>query len=272
MTSNETATSPEPTAPRVSEAAPVPVVRAGAPRWVRALHPLARKLDSLPFSPSQLASRADDALWERRQAAGARNAEWAAIEERRTTGGSAKVLLDDHLNWGHFERQREIETELVPDPWWLPVAARAERAKLSDLTAVLVETVDRVRRGWVAADAYNLGTSLPRHVGEQLAWLADNACGWPAGSKYATFEDWTGELRRHAVVLTTGGYGDPNEADRLLDVWHDARMASDRTGEVGDEVRTDLAWKEMQDAEAAAEAAVKSSLRWVADNLGALWD
>lgn len=258
------------TAPQEVPALPV---RPGAPRWARALHPLARKLDALPVSPSQLGSRADDALYARRRAAAARNAEWTAIEDLRETDSGAKTFLSDELNWGHFERQCEIEKSLVPEPWWAPLAQRAQRLEVSRLTHALVESLERLRRGWVAADAYNLSSSLPRHVGEQLAWLADNSVAWPGeGNGFTTPQDWTDTLRRHALVLTTSGYGDPAEADRLLDVWNDARSLSDRTGDMGDQVRTDLAWKQMQDAESAAQAAVKASMRWVADNLELLWD
>ena len=261
-------------------AGPEPRVRPGAPDWMMRAAKLGRRFDNSRLSPQRQAKAAHGRLYDRRQRAAAKDPEWAEIEKRRNRrpDGTATLLSeDDGLNWSHFRRQREIERRLVPTPPWMKLLYRLGDISLGDSLTATASAVSRLRRGWDPSDAYNLGCHLPRHVGEQLAWLSQNAHGWPGNQEFPTYDDWVNTLRHHAHLLTTNGYGDGPSHDALLDAWATARdAAEDSTGTETShaDLRSAerLAWQQMQDAEAAAEAAVAASMSWVVSHLPQLWD
>lgn len=91
----------------------------------------------------------------------------------------------------------------------------------------------RVHRGWDDRSLWSLDTWLARTVGAQLQEMARIAHGWPGGPDW-TFETWTAALRVHGGVLADYGHN--------------------------------------CDADNDAIEAAQDSMRWVADQLPALWD
>lgn len=97
----------------------------------------------------------------------------------------------------------------------------------------------RVTRGWDDSAVWSLDVWLCRTLGAQLTHMAGIAHGWPAGGEW-TFDMWVNTLRENGDALTA--YGETNELD-VSAVEADALLA-----------------------------AAQDALRWVADNLPALWD
>lgn len=97
----------------------------------------------------------------------------------------------------------------------------------------------RVVRGWDDRSVWCLHDHLAKTLGAQLVHMADTSWGYPGTAVYPTFESWSADLRRHGEALLALHKGSfdcrPDDEDAL---WRPAREA----------------------------------LRWVADNLGALWD
>lgn len=98
----------------------------------------------------------------------------------------------------------------------------------------------RITRGWDDRATWSLDTHLCATLGEQLAHLAEMTHGYPAGSRYTTFDQWQDDLRLYGKALTE---------------YAEHKFSDDET--------IDQGRLEMQAQEA---------LRWVADNLGSLWD
>lgn len=94
----------------------------------------------------------------------------------------------------------------------------------------------RVVRGWDDTAIWSLDGWLTKTLGEQLVVMADIAHGYP--SEDYPFEQWTADLRKHGEALKA--YAECDLID--LDAWE------------------------------SANAAAGDALRWVADNLGSLWD
>lgn len=91
----------------------------------------------------------------------------------------------------------------------------------------------RVTRGWDDSAIWSLDTHLGEVLGAQLIALAECAHGYPDGYP---FEQWTADLRRHGAALLA--YGEDKFDTEELALYRPAQEA----------------------------------FRWVAENLGSLWD
>lgn len=225
----------------------------------------ARCVDALPVAPAQLADRAVSSVFDRRVAAAERDPRWAAIEARRETGQPGKLLLSDDLTLADWELQRRIEEELVPDPWWWPVAVRARRWHAAAAVDRCRYRAQRARRGWSDRDAYDVARHLAAVAAGMLEHLADTTVGWPCNDRYRTPEDWQRALRTHAQALAA--YVHDPEDDVLLDTWGAVAVDPDGDADALDAARS--AWAAR--AEARAEAAA-AAMHWIADNFDLLWD
>jgi hypothetical protein len=229
------------------------------------LRQTAALFDGLPVSPSKLADRSLDGLEEDRRSRARHDATWSRIEQRRRVeGSSSTVFLSEELSLADWERQRQIEASLVPDPWWVPVAQKVRNVKLSSGVRTVEFGVQRAIRGWDESSTWNLGWSITAQLADQLDHLAAQANGWPASEQYPTFESWQRELHHQAAQLRR--FNRSEAAAVALDRWWELT----RAGAVETEI--EKAWVELNGIEAEDVAAAKTAMRWVADNLELLWD
>lgn len=117
--------------------------------------------------------------------------------------------------------------------------ARALRRRFIEARVDVRHAYQRVVRGWDDSAVWSLDDHLGETLGAQLVEMADIAHAYP-GEHYP-FEQWTADLRSHGEALLTYQREHYEGAD------HGAEW--------------DSIYAPAQDA-----------LRWVADNLGSLWD
>lgn len=215
-----------------------------------------------PVATHRLAEALIELQYRRADARVAENAEWLQIEQRRTANGGVAVMMSEELGLGprEWERQDEIRDTVAPDPWWFPAVRTIRDRPVRRGVRMLRAATQRAGRGWADQDTWNLDSSLCRTLAGQLRHLAVAGHGYPGTDDYQTPQAW-------AAALITA-------ADGLLE-WaqRDESEAADAAGEPhlsDDEFSAALAaW---QADEQRRYAAAQQALRWVADNLGLLWD
>jgi len=200
--------------------------------------------DAAPFAAHRVADRVMGWQFARADRRCAADPEWAAIEARRHDGSGRVILFSDERGLGpdEFDRQREIRDRVAPDPWWMP-AARAVRGRpVRRARRTVLALVQRARRGWADQDTWSLDGYLCRSTAGALRHLADHAHGWPGTDTYPQPEVWQSALHKAAAAM---------------DAWerHETAVGEDEQAE------EERVYAEAQDA-----------FRWVADNLGHLWD
>lgn len=229
----------------------------------RAVADLLELLDRSRVTPQGVARHALDQLEQRRTVAAAADPTWAAIQSRREGG---RILVGDGVVFADSQQQRDIELELVPNPFWYTAVSWLSRRSYADAYRSRVARRQRARRGWSDSDVWELNTYLCTTLSSQLAQLARRAHGWPGeNSAWPTFEDWTADLRWQSARLAR--YVESSELDTATntvfallterDADPDALAAA---REERDRVEQEL----LQDAQLA--------LHWVADNIAYLWD
>lgn len=223
------------------------------------------RLDQLPFMPARIADRALRRLYDRRKAAAASDPEWADIEARRRSNGFSSILLsrDAGLGWPEWQRQRAIEDELVPDPFWADTArAVARYGELGRAVAEVRFVAQRVRRGWADRDLWNAGSTMALRWADMLDELARISSGWPS-DHYPTFESWQEQLRTVAADL---------RGDTVAERAATARWAAASQDPSVPETVTDALLSEISRLEADNRARRTTALHWIADHHDYLWD
>lgn len=219
-------------------------------------------IDNLAVSPSKIAERAMDDFFDRRRRRAKADPRWADIESRRAGARGSRIFLSKDLTLADHQEQRDIESTLTPDPWWLSLARQAREWRLANLVSSARQATQRANRGWGDEDVWRLDTHLCEVLGGMLAQLADDAHGWPGTDEFETMDNWTAALRTNAGALLRYSAGTP---DDLLSAWH--RAATTRGSAQAEMLRRALDEDEAQRLSLAQDA-----LRWVADHLGNLWD
>lgn len=235
---------------------------------VRRLVNRAHALDALPYSPSSLGERALDRLARRRRDRAARDSTWAAIEARRNTGGSGKILISDDLTFAELEQQRAIAHRLTPDPWWATIARRCVRTTAAGLVAGVGARIQLAARGWADGDVISLSHTFCERLGAQLCALSAAAHGWPDSEAFPTPESWTGALERHGAALVRYGAGvDDRELSAAIEAWY--HLVIDPGA---DPDAAQAAFEHQSELEEARLADAKAALHFVAEHLESLWD
>jgi hypothetical protein len=177
--------------------------------------------------------------------------EYAAIEQRRRREGSDYIIWaseKDDLGLEQIDIQSKIRHDVKPEPAWFPVARFFRNRPLTSAIAHLRMAYQRVNRGWDDRSLWSLDDHLCKTLGAQLVELADIAHGWPSGDKYPEYEDWTAALRKNGAALTA--------YSTRWELWADESLDRDTINKKETKIIADA----------------KRSLRWVAENLGSLWD
>lgn len=240
--------------------------RLGAIRAWGLLHAAARRFDDLPVSPSSLGDHLWDRHLERQHQRALGDPTWQDIEDRRERkedGSAIFISRDLDLDFSHWETQRRRETELTPDPFWIPAARRARSLRLDALTTALEFSLQRLRQGWSDKDIWSLDAHLCSNLAVQLVRLAEISHGYP--ERYGSFEAWEETLRHHARVFATQGHLDPASEDLLLH-WHEVASTEGSSSE-----EAQVARDRMDKNEEDAEALLQKSFQWLADNHADLW-
>lgn len=184
-----------------------------------------------------------DRLYDRNEKAALQVKEYADIEAKRHIPGERTIILtsEEHgLDWDAFERQMEIRSQVSRHPWWEGMARVLINRPLSGAVSSVRRAGQRVKRGWDETATWSLDTHLGRTLGSQLIALAEVSHGWPQSDEFPEYEDWTAALRAHGATLIE--YGRKHDTDLTME------------------------------QETALYTEAQKSLRWVADNLGSLWD
>lgn len=224
--------------------------------------------DRLAFSPARLGERAVLRFQRQRRRRAAADPGWAAIEARRETGRSAKILLSSDLTLADWDTQRRIAERLTPDPWWLPFARQLSGARLGGPVAKLGWAAQRARRGWADRDLWSLGHVACSRLGAQLAALAEQGHGWPESDEFPTPDDWQSALQVHAGALVRYGTGGADrELTAALHDWYELAVRHDVPGETLEAAKVRL-----DTLEASILDDAKAALHWVGDHLEQLWD
>ena len=170
------------------------------------------------------------------------NSLYAEIEARRHVEGNDNIImLDDNLTWEDWEVQHNIRASVKTDPIALPLYRYFRSRPIGRIKASIIHAAQRLNRGWDDTATWSLDTHLCRTLGPQLKHLAATTHGWPQSDKYPTFEDWQKALNEHGDILIA--YGNKWEAEDFSYLQEKKQLA-----------------------------AAQKSLRWVAENLGGLWD
>jgi hypothetical protein len=169
------------------------------------------------------------------------NPEYARIEGLRSEAGTkVKTMFsrEKGLDMDAWDTQDAIRDEVSRHPWWEDAArALTQRSFTRGLSAVR-HAFQRVSRGWDDRALWSLDDHLCSTLSAQLLAHAKTAHGWPCSEQYPTYEDWIVAVTKAGTAL--GEYHKIYESD------------------LNEEAR-------IRDEASAA-------LRWVADNLGGLWD
>lgn len=213
-----------------------------------------------------LADKLIEHHYDRRTRLAEKNPEWAAIQRRRVIPGSSNTLfLGPALTIADAARQREIEEQLLPDPYWLPVARFFLNRPGHRAASFTRQTAQRARRGWTDQEMYSLGSHLAATTAAQLTHLARNGHGWPHSEEFPTYQHWADAL--HAAAAGLSRLDGSPEAEAASDAWYE--LTSSRTASSAE---IDAAASRMHALEAADIEAAKAAMHWVADHLPELWD
>ena len=177
------------------------------------------------------------------------NPEYADIESRRHIDGGNNIILfseADGLTFDDWERQMEIENEVAPQPPIMKVYRFLYDRPLSSFVGQTQAAYQRLTRGWDDTATWSLDYHLTSTLGAQLKHLADTTHGWPQSDKFPTFEDWQKALNKNGDLLLA--YSKKDEIMFATDELYDPAFEE----------------KTIKGAQRA--------LRWVSDNLPALWD
>jgi hypothetical protein len=222
------------------------------------------RLDRCRFTPQGWAHHKLDTLHDARIARAELDPRWAEIQKLR--GADGLVYIQEGLTLAHWEEQRRIERNLLPDPWWVPLVRRMSDLSFSQARRRAITLQQRARRGWSDADTWSLDTHLCATLSAQLNHLAANNHGWPGEqSAWPTSKDWEFDLRTQAELLERY-VEDPFEIEST-NRWY--QVASDHNADPGlaDTISQQNIVRQEQNL-----AGAKQALHWVADNLEHLWD
>lgn len=223
----------------------------GKGRARRAVEVAARELDrALACAAAPLL----DGLDSRNEARALADPQYAEIQARRARGQNGRTAWpDEGLTWGEVAAMRSIRAHTDSHPWWeAPVASLARQPMRSRLRTFIFAW-QRLTRGWDDSATWSLDVHLCATLADQLDRLADTSHSWPEGPEYPQYDDWAHALRENAAhlrVYASGRFDTSSftQPDEIPDV--DASHA-----------RLESQYANAQEA-----------LRWVADNLGSLWD
>lgn len=178
---------------------------------------------------------------ERSIAANARYAEF--LEESKNMGVPLEAFLE----------KRALREELSHMPAWEGPLRAAARRPITAATRRAYFAWQRLSRGWDDSATWSLDIYLARGLSQQLEHLAATTHGWPQSDEYPTFEAWADALQMNAARLRT---------------YAENAFAVPSEGEPGTEAPYGAWLRESQHRYEEAQLAI----RWVADNLGSLWD
>jgi hypothetical protein len=174
-----------------------------------------------------------------------KNAEYAAIQKRRDAEkgpNGETVLSSPNMPFEDFIRQGEIEDEISPETLGMKFYRFLYSRPLHRAKGEVKYATQRLTRSWDDRSVWSLDTSLCAVLGAQLKLLAEKTHGMPINEEaYPTFEDWQKAIRENGEALIA--YGNH---------WNEVDLSNE-------EIEKRL-------------VAAQNSLRWVADNLPALWD
>jgi hypothetical protein len=225
--------------------------------------------DRVPFVPHRVADAAVSWHISRRDRRAAKDPVWSAIEAKRRQEGRPGILLlseADGLGWAEWNEQQQIEDRLTPDPFWLPAARWLRGRPVRTARSRRASARIRGRRGWAPVDTYSLDVYLCALLADTLDHLAKHAHGFPADRE--SFEVWSGELTAAAAALR--GWADHGEDNEVSDELSAALDAED--GSEAAKARSAAALEASRAAETHRLEEAQVAMRWVADNLAALWD
>lgn len=128
--------------------------------------------------------------------------------------------------------EQRHNTGLAGAHYWMSYAYHRVRDKVCNAPRQVKWAYQRVTRGWDDRAVWSLDAHLARTLGQQLVRMGEIAYGHPEGYPH---ERWTADLKTHGQALTLYSEG-------WVDRW-------ESTGQPA-----------------------QQAVRWVADNLAALWD
>jgi hypothetical protein len=165
---------------------------------------------------------------------------WLRQEEARINDAENFSIEDFTALTNVIGQQEAIEDAVSPFPRTRRcLRSVAGRRLATESARDVLFAWQRLTRGWDDRSLWSLDWYVCRTLGAQLTQLADTTHGWPQSDEYPTFEDWQAALRTHGSALTEAANTDITEGFE----------------------NTQAAYVQAQE-----------SLRWVADNLGDLWD
>jgi len=221
--------------------------------------------DASPLATHALAERARDGHLRRAEEAAMADPEYAAIDARRHDSdrpGSSIFLSKEHnLGWDEYRTQSATRRRLTPTPAWWALASFVAGRPVRTLAGRVRARSQRGRRGWADRDTWGLDGYLCTTLAGALNHMAETSHGWPGGTAYPEFEDWTAALRKAATALS--GWANHDDSP--------AANAADDAFERGDaEFTAATAAHTVEDT--TRLVAAQDALHWVADNLPNLWD
>lgn len=172
-----------------------------------------------------------------------------AMKDREYAEIASRRAGKSDITWQDLRKQHQLLGQYSANPWWEGPLQVLARRPVTQLARAGQFAWQRVSRGWDDSAAWSLDVSLARTLGQQLNHLAQTTHGWPS-DEYPRFEEWQIALRHNAALLLAYAEG---------------KFALPR-GDSDRELAVSVAESEKQYAEA------QQALKWVADNLGYLWD
>ena len=215
-------------------------------------------LDKLPFTPANLANKVLENTYNKKIAIASENLEWVALQHKNQQPGPSFEAFSKKLE--DIIKQSEIEEKLSPDPFWLPLVMRVERATLVNTYRKITLIVQKRAKGYNDTDLWNLDMHIADHLSKVIKEFASKTNGYP--SDYPDYETWINKL--NSISQDLASYQPKyNETIQTLELKYSLST---------DAKEKEVIENSIDEETALAEEKAREALEWVSHNLTKLWD
>jgi hypothetical protein len=215
-------------------------------------------LDKFPFTPANLANKVVENNYKKKIAVSSEDPAWVELQHKNQQPGPSFEAFSQKL--GDLIKQSEIEDKLSPDPFWLPLAAKIERATLANAYRKITLIIQKRAFGYNDTDLWNLDMHIAAHLSKVIKEFASKTHGYP--SDYPDYETWINKL--NSISKDLASYQPKyNETLQTLELKYSLSIDSKEKEEIENKIDEETAL---------AEQRAQEALEWVSQNLTKLWD
>jgi len=215
-------------------------------------------LDKFPLTPANLANKVVENNYNKKIAIASENPEWVALQHKNQQPGPSFEAFSKKLE--DIIKQSEIEEKLSPDPFWIPLVMRIERATLANTYRKITLIIQKRAFGYNDTDLWNLDMHIAEHLSKVIKDFAAKTNGYPDG--YPDYETWITKL--NSISSDLASYQPKNNQKiQTLELKYSLSTDSKEKEEIENSIDHETAL---------AEQKTREALEWVSQNLTKLWD